>query len=373
MAHLRTVLTRLIAAPEQGKLRGLLLFPLTLISFFYGYVLKARIVLYRLGIYKTHALPCKVVSVGNITLGGTGKTPFVFLLAGMIRARGLRAAVLSRGYGGEFRGALGLVSDREKVLMNARQAGDEPYLLAEKLPGTPVIIGKERRVSGRCAVDRFGAEVVLLDDGFQHLALRRDLDLLLLDSSCPFGNGKVFPRGVLREPLDQFGRADAIILTKAGGGVRINNLEKEISDLAAGIPIFRVDYSPAVIRVLGTETLLPPETLKGRKILAFAGIARPESFERTLLDLGATIAGFEAFPDHYEYRPKDLARVWERASRSGAEAMVTTEKDLVRLMGSAPFSGRPVPLWALSVRHVFQGGDQSRFEKFLWERLGLTP
>ncbi|HEX9156806.1 MAG TPA: tetraacyldisaccharide 4'-kinase, partial [Syntrophales bacterium] len=225
--------------------------------------MKARIFLYRAGVYKTHSLPCKVVSVGNITLGGTGKTPFVALLAEMIRARGLRAVILSRGYGGKFQGPHGLVSDGERVLMNAHLAGDEPYLLAEKLTGTPVVIGKERRASGRWAAERFRAEVVLLDDGFQHLALRRDLNLLLIDSSCPFGNGKVFPRGVLREPLDQARRADAIILTKAGGGASIKNLEKEISDLAGGAPVFRVDYRPGAVRVLGAENLLPPEILRG--------------------------------------------------------------------------------------------------------------
>ncbi len=369
MPHLRTVLTRLIAAPAGGKLRGVLLFPLTVISFFYGRAVKTRVLLYRAGICKTHTLPCKVVSVGNITLGGTGKTPFVILLAEMIRDQGLRAAVLSRGYGGIFQGDAGLVSDGERLLMNAREAGDEPYLLAEKLRGTPVLVGKKRRITGRWAVDRFGVEVVLLDDGFQHLPLRRDLNLLLVDSSLPFGNGKLFPRGVLREPLDQIGRADAIILTKAGGGVSIGNLEKEISNLAAAAPVFRVDYSPAAVRVPGAETLLPPEILRGKKILAFAGIARPESLERTLLDLGAAIVGYEIFPDHHEYRPKDLARVRERASRTEAEALVTTEKDLVRLMPFAPFSGLPV--WALSVRHVFQGEDRPRFEKFLRERLVL--
>ncbi|MGA2954532.1 MAG: tetraacyldisaccharide 4'-kinase [Thermodesulfobacteriota bacterium] len=370
MTSLKILVNRLICTPEESKLQQVLLAPLGLLSFFYGWVLKARVFLYRRGIYKTHSLPCKVISVGNITLGGTGKTPFVSLLAEMVWKRGYRTAVLSRGYQGKFEGPYGIVSDGERVLMDAAQAGDEPYLLAEKLKGVPVIVGRERWVAGQFAVDQFQTEVAILDDGFQHLSLRRDLNLLLVDSSCPFGNQKLFPRGVLREPLNQISRADAIILTKAKIDDNIKILKKKFSSLGLKIPIFRVDYKPGEVRVVGVEKSFPPESLSGRKVLAFSGIARPESFEKTLLELKTEIASFEIFPDHHKYRVENMNRLQDQASRSEVEAIVTTEKDLVRLKNLIPVS---FPLWTLSVGHVFQGEDQYLFEAFLWERLGLKP
>jgi tetraacyldisaccharide 4'-kinase len=370
MTSLKIFLNRLIRTPEESKLQEVLLAPLSLLSFFYGWVLKARVFLYRQGTYKIHSLPCKVISVGNITLGGTGKTPFVNLLAEMVRKRGYRTAILSRGYKGKFQGPYGIVSDGERVLMDAAHAGDEPYLLAEKLRGVPVIVGRERWVTGQVAVGRFRTEVAILDDGFQHLSLKRDLNLLLIDSSCPFGNQKLFPRGVLREPLSQVSRADAIVLTKAKLDANIEVLKRKFSKLGVRVPVFRVDYKPGEVRVLGAERSLPPASLSGKKVLAFSGIAQPESFEKTLLDLGARIALLEIFPDHHEYRVEDMSRLQDQASRSGVEAMVTTEKDWVRLKNFNPGS---FPLWILSVGHVFQGEDQPLFEAFLWERLGLKP
>ena len=226
MTNLKIFLNRLIRNPEESRLQQVLLAPLGLLSFFYGWVLEARLFLFRRGIYKTHSLPCKVISVGNLTLGGTGKTPFVRLIAEMVRDRGYRTAILSRGYKGKFQGPHEIVSDGERVFMDAAKAGDEPCLLAEKLRGIPIIVGRERWVSGQFAVDRFRTEVAILDDGFQHLSLKRDLNLLLIDSASPFGNGKLFPRGVLREPLDQIARADAITLTKTRSDDNIKILKK---------------------------------------------------------------------------------------------------------------------------------------------------
>jgi tetraacyldisaccharide 4'-kinase len=325
--------------------------------------------LYHRGIFKAHSLPCKVISVGNITLGGTGKTPFVGLLAEMIRGRGLRTVILSRGYRGKFQGPHGVVSDGERVCMDAAQSGDEPFLLAQKLEGVPVIVGRERWVSGQWAADRFQTEVVILDDGFQHLSLKRNLNLLLIDSSCPFGNGKIFPRGILREPLDQISRADAVILTKTDANGNILKLNKKISDLAGRIPVFRASYEATEIRTGEARERLPLEKLQGRKVLAFSGIAQPDSFRKTLSDLKAEIGGFEIFPDHYEYERQDMDRLQDLASLRGAEALVTTEKDLVRLKNLAP---GPLPLWAISVRHIFREEDRPRFESFLWGRLGLN-
>jgi len=345
-----------------------MLAPLSLLSFFYGWAVSARVFLYARRILKTHCLSCKVVSIGNITLGGTGKTPFVCLLAEMIRAGGYRVAILSRGYKGKFQGTYGLVSDGEQILMNWQQAGDEPYLLAKKLKGVPVVVGKKRWLSGKYATEHLRAEVVILDDGFQHLPLKRNLNLVLIDSSSPFGNGYLFPRGVLREPLKQIRRADAIILTKVGQSDNIIKLKENLANIPDGHPIFQVGYAPTGIGVWGEKTPLPPEYLKGKRVLAFSGVAKPESFWQSLSSLGAKIVGTEIFPDHHRYEQKDMERLWRKGGALEVEALITTEKDLVRMEA---FASGFIPLWVLSIGHVFMGNDRPRFEKFLFSRLGF--
>ena len=367
MTHFNKFFNNLISSQKESRLRKVVLFPLGLLSFFYGWAVSARIFLYARGIFSTHSLPCKVVSVGNITLGGTGKTPFVCLLSEMIQSKGFRVAILSRGYKGNFKDPFALVTDGERILMGAREAGDEPYLLAEKLRGVPVIVGKERWLSGKYAVERFQTEVVILDDGFQHLPLKRDLNLLLIDSSSPFGNGYVFPRGVLREPLKELCRADALLLTKVHDCANIKNLKENLKKKLVAYPIFETDYTPGEVRIAGSLRALPSGHLKGKKILAFSGLARPESFQKTLLGLEAKIVGVEAFPDHHGYVQEDVEKLWQRAAKLNAEALVTTEKDMVRLKDC---SMGPLPLWVLSIQHVFEGDHQSRFEEFLFSRLG---
>ena len=367
---MKIFLHRLISNPKERLLHKILLVPLSFLAILYGWVIKTRIFFYQKGIYRTHSLSCKVISVGNITMGGTGKTPFVILLAGMIRDKGYRTAVLSRGYKGEYAGPYGVVSDGENTLLDAVQAGDEPHLLAQKLRGVPIVVGKERWVSGRFVLEQFKPQVIILDDGFQHLALKRDLDILLLDSRHPFGNGRLFPRGELREPLSQMGRADALILTKAEEGDNINNVRKRLMISAKKIPLFQVRYEPREVRVWGEEKGQACSILKGRRVLAFAGLAQPSSFQRTLSGLGAEILKFEVFPDHHPYSAGNLDRLSREALRAGAEAMITTEKDMARIRF---FSSPPLPLWTLAVGHEFQGNDGSLFAEFLFRRLELEP
>jgi len=357
----------LINSRKESRLGRIVLFPLCLLSFFYGWVVSARTFFYARGIFSTHSLPCKVVSVGNITLGGTGKTPFVCLLSEMIQSRGFRVAVLSRGYKGNFKDPFALVTDGERILMGAREAGDEPYLLAEKLRGVPVIVGRERWLSGKYAVERFQTEVVILDDGFQHLPLERDLNLLLIDSASPFGNGYLFPRGSLREPLKALGRADAVILTKVDECANIKNLKENLKKRLAEHPIFEAEYTPGEVRAGENLQVFSPDYLKGKKVLAFSGLARPESFQKTLLGLEARIVGAEAFPDHHWFVQKDVEELWQRGAKLNADALVTTEKDMVRLKDCTM---GPLPLFVLSIRHVFKEDDQPRFEEFIFSRLG---
>ncbi len=335
-------------------------------------LINARLLLYRLGIFRTTSLPCKVVSVGNITLGGTGKTPFTCLLAEAIRAGGYRVAVLSRGYKGNFQTPFGLVSDGERVLMNAAEAGDEPYLLGRTLAGVPVVVGRKRAGSGRFAVERFHPDVILLDDGFQHVALKRDLNLLLIDSNAQFGNRYLFPRGVLREPLPQLSRADAFILTKTGQSSSIKNLLVDLRKWGEGRPVFQVTYAPRELLAAGGQARLPAASLAGKKILAFCGIARPDSFREMLADLKAQIAAMEIFPDHYAYGLRDRERLFLEARELRADALVTTEKDMARWEILGPGEA-PAPVWALSIRHVFREEEErGLFETFLFSRLGLS-
>jgi tetraacyldisaccharide 4'-kinase len=360
----------ILAQKEESNVRKAALAPLELLSFFYGLALKIRIFLFDHRVFQVRTLPCKVVSVGNITLGGTGKTPFVCLLAEMFHKKGYATAVLSRGYRGTFRKPTGVVSDGQKILMSPQEAGDEPFLLAETLTGVPVLVGKERGRSGQYAVDRFHSQVLILDDGFQHLGVKRDLNLLLIDSISPFGNGYLFPRGSLREPVEEVSRADAIVLTKGGNFDNIKKLKRKFQAALSGLPVFRVEYRPGTIRVAGDNQNLSIESLHGRRILAFAGIAKPDSFRRTLLGLNARIACFEPFPDHHAYRSRDIERLWEKGKDLEVEAIVTTEKDAVRLRNVPRHS---IPLWILTIRHEFLENDGERFEEFFWKYFISPP
>jgi len=369
MLYFNKLLNNLIYTQKESLLRKIILAPLGILSFFYGWGNSLRIYLYDRKVFPTRSLPGKVVSVGNITLGGTGKTPFVILIAEMLRAKDFRVAILSRGYKGNFPESFRLVSDGKHTFMEASQAGDEPYLLAEKLNGIPVIVGQNRWRSGQYAIEHFQSEILILDDGFQHLPLKRDLNLLLIDSSSPFGNGHLFPRGILRESPSQLRRADAIILTKAGQYDNFKILKQKLAKVPEEIPIFQVEYSPGEIRMLEKETSFPPEYLNGKKVLAFCGIAKPISFQQTLLNLNAQIAEFAIFPDHHQYRPKEWEKLYQKAKNLRVDALVTTEKDLVRCQG---LEQGIIPLWGVSIQHVFLGNDLPRFEEFLFSRLSLA-
>jgi len=357
----------LIAEKKEGKLRKIFLFPLCLLSFFYGLLVRMRVWFFAQGIFRSYPLPCKVISVGNITLGGTGKTPLASFLAEFIKKKGLRVAILSRGYKGEFSGLYGVVSDGEETFMDARQAGDEPYLLSMKLKGIPIIIGKKRRISGQFAIEKFKSQVIILDDGFQHLSVKRDLNLLLLDARVPFGNGHLFPRGILREPLSQLKRADAVILTKTDQCDNIIKLKENLSSWTLDRPIFEMNYAAVGIRVLKEKNVLPIAVLRNKKIWAFTGIGNPESFHKTITNLESQVLGFVSFPDHYWFKPEDIQGLMGEGEEKGAEALVTTEKDAVRL---ADLTTGRIPLWIVCIKPDFINGEQKKFEEFLSVKLG---
>jgi tetraacyldisaccharide 4'-kinase len=303
---------------------------LALLSFGYGALIRLRNAGYALKILRTHRLPCRVLCVGNLTVGGTGKTPTVIALAAALTAAGSRVCVLLRGYRREGCG-VAVVSDGAQLLRGWREAGDEAVLLARSLPGVPVVVGGDRVAAGRLAVDQFRPEVILLDDGFQHRRLRRDADLVLLDAMDPFGGGWLLPRGRLREPVSSLGRAHAILVTRADQAGDLARLRRRVGSLVPRTPVGLAVYRPCRLLDLPSRQERPLEELRGKRVFAMSGIANPQGFQQTLVQAGAQVAGSLAFADHHVFTPEDDARVVREARAVSAEWIVTTEKDAVRL------------------------------------------
>jgi tetraacyldisaccharide 4'-kinase len=322
-------------------------------------------------------LPVPVISVGNLTAGGTGKTPMVLNLAGELRRLGLRPAVVSRGYRGGAERDGGVVGDGERILLAANQAGDEPRLLAERLSGVPVVVGADRFSAGMTAISQFSPDLVLLDDGFQHRRLARDLDLVLLDARRPLGNGHLLPRGPLREPVPALKRAHALILTRSDRGVsplpRAPGMEE--------IPVFRTVHRPALRKIIPagnaiadglpvapTDGSIGAAFENGRRAFVFSGLADNADVLRTVATLGARPAGAMGFADHHAFSEADRESIFQAARECGANLLVTTEKDAVRLPGGATF---PLDLAVVGVDIDFDT-DENRFLDFLTRKLERT-
>jgi tetraacyldisaccharide 4'-kinase len=320
-----------------------LLSPLYLLSLPYGWGMKARASCYAKGLFKTRRLPCPVISVGNITVGGTGKTPLVMALAKGLTERGMTVAILSRGYK-RSKASGSVVSDGRTLLLSPEASGDEPYLLAQNLPGIPVLVGRDRFTQGERAIEELGAQCLLLDDGFQHLRLHRDLNIVLVDSQTGFGGGYLLPRGILREPLDHLRRAHLAILTKVEHREDCSSLEARVRKIHPSVSIFHSSYEPAaLVGPKGEEEGVG--LFRGKQVLAFSGIARPESFTLDLRKLGMVIVKEKTFPDHYRYTMEDL--LWIDKESRDVDGVVTTEKDMVKL---PDLSVCQLPIWALRIR-----------------------
>jgi len=328
----------------------------------YGAGLEAYLAGERLGLRRRAWLPVPVISVGNLSVGGTGKTPMTQFLCRRLRASGERVAVLSRGHGGEGH-TIRLVSDADgHVLLSAAQAGDEPHLLALTLPGVPVLVGKDRRQSGREALRRFGLDALILDDGFQFWQLGRDLDIVLLDARRPFGNGFALPRGLLREPKRHLRRAGLVVATRAGGlglGERAA-LAAQVHALAPAAPLFFADHRAAGLVPAAdlSAPLRPPSDLRGRRVFAVSAIAQPLSFVETLeREVGAEVVGRLTWDDHHKISPADAQAALAAAAEAGADALVMTEKDAVKWPVTAE-AGR-LPVYALRVEMALE--DEAGF------------
>jgi tetraacyldisaccharide 4'-kinase len=275
-------------------------------------------------------LPAFVISIGNLAVGGTGKTPFALWLADHLKRRGLRVAVLSRGYG-RSDDKVAQVPRSGGTLALVRQYGDEPVLMARKLEGVPVWVGRDRFQAGLAAVQVSHAQVLILDDGFQHLALERNLDLVLLDARHPFGNGSVLPRGPLREPVSHLQRASAFVLTRADDPVRAGATRRLLEEAFPGKPVFACRHRLAEPAAGLGRFRLPFERLIPGPAGAFSGIAKPEAFFEALRRQGITLSRQWAFPDHHVYRGEDFDEILGTVRRDHLRWLITTEKDAVRL------------------------------------------
>ena len=362
---------RLVRAWRDGRL-GVLSLALAPVAWVYRAGLAVRAAAYARGLVASGRLPCPVVSVGNLTLGGTGKTPTVEMVARWLADEGRRVTIVSRGYGRRPGAPIELVSDGGAPRLSAERAGDEPLLLARRLRGVGVVVGADRLAAGRWAVHHLRPDVVLLDDGFQQRRLLKDVEIVCLDARAPWGRGGLFPRGTLREPPSALARAHLIVLTGAAAGVDPNAALAEVRRRVGSVPHLVADYAVDGLEDLESGALRPAAELRGRAVLAFAGIAAPERLRDTLAAQGALVRELIGFPDHHGYDSRDIDMVLRRARAVGADLLVTTEKDAVRLGPPGPAGGRlgsevawprgaSLPLWAVRVHlQPISGADDWR-------------
>ena len=379
--------TRDLASLQQKFLATPLRFLLTPLSWLYAASVQLRNILYTHGVLKARRLPCRVISVGNIIVGGTGKTPAVIAIAKHLQREGRRVAILLRGYKRRVREKVTIVSDGEKVRASSIESGDEAYMMAKHLRNIPILVGKCRYLAAQVALERFKVDVLLLDDGFQHQQLARDVDILTIPATHPFGNPeKLLPAGTLREPLTALRRADLILLTHADTPNTSALIKKLVKPLAPNTPISESIHQPTHVyplavsnqrdssqqeAVVSRENLLtegsrkPMETdshfsdieeLKGKRILAVCGIGDPDAFVTTLIRCAVASVKLLAFPDHYVYTETDKQLISTAFQEAAADLIATTQKDEQKL---AHFVDKwNLPIVVLAVALVITEGDE---------------
>ncbi len=381
--NLRTYFIYLIHSKESdGFFMTLIMGLFYVFSLVYEQLVNMKLLCYKTGILGKEKLNCYVISLGNITVGGTGKTPTAQRLARDIRDMGYKVVILNRGYRSKWHGEIGIVSDGKNLHMDAAEAGDEAYMLAKHLPNVPVLIGAERAVTGKYAIEHFGAEVAILDDGYQHWQLIRDMDILLVDAVNVFGNGHLLPRGTLRESMSHISRADVCLITKvdqaeAGAGEYIR---ETVHKYNANAKIVESIHQPRCFIPLAEWFIdlasegVSVESISGKQIMAVSAIGNPASFEQTLRDLGAEILESIRYPDHHEYTVREMHDVLEQADALGAESIVITEKDAVKIPADFAKSNWNIPIFVICVEVKFQAGAdefQNELRRRLSERLGI--
>ncbi len=368
LERLESHLVKLIQSPgddldRTGAERALLGF-LKFCSYLFAAAVGVRYFLYKTGVLRRFPLGVQVVSIGNITAGGTGKTPVTEIFARTLASEGRKVAILSRGYRRKeapwwkrlFTDVVEpplVVSDGRRVLLDSETGGDEPYMLASNLPGVAVVVDRNRVKAGRYAIKRLGCNTLVLDDGFQYQRLKHSTEVVLVDSTNPFGNGNMLPRGILREPVRHLKRADIIFLTKCRGDTSaIKELIRKYNRTAE---IVECNHEPKVLKDVWSREEYPLSFLKGKTLCTLSGIASPKGFENSLRAMGAKVVWCDRYADHHRYASSEVLYALNRTADMGADALVTTEKDAVRF---PRFETSPVKCLYLRIAiEILAGGD----------------
>lgn len=333
-------LLKVISKQTRGKRASCLRALLRGLSVIFYILVQLRLWLHKHRIIRARTLGCQVISVGNVTVGGTGKTPIVETFARSLTEKGRKVAILSRGYKSrktplwekilkKEERLPRVVSDGERLLLNSDLAGDEPYMLASNLPEVAVLVDKDRVKAGKYAIRKLGCDTLVLDDGFQYLKVENRLDIVLVDYTNPFGYGNVLPRGLLREPARNIKRAGFIFITKCPpeGAPELKEKLREFNPTAE---ISECRHTSKYLQNVYTRERLDLHALRGKKVSAISGIAVPESFEKGLRNLGAEIVHNARYADHHRYTQQEIIETINQAVAAGAEMILTTEKDAVR-------------------------------------------
>lgn len=332
-------------------------------SLIYGAVSSARLKAYRLGLLSTSKLPAPVISVGNMTTGGTGKTPLVEWICRKLANDGKRVCILTRGYGRANPKSQVVVSNGTEILADEREAGDEPFLLAQSLLGLAAVVCNPNRIAaGRWAIENLATDVFVLDDGFQHLRLARDLNIVTIDATDAWGGGRLLPQGRLREPLRSLARADCVVITRVDQANDLDSLRTKLAEFGGSLPTFTSRMVISGLDTLdGAPTVSPLQPLA-----AFCGIGNPESFFSHLLGAGYTPAFARAFPDHHQYKQTDVDALSREAKAHGAAGLITTAKDAIKLR-TLDFE---IPCYVQKIEISI--GDEDRFLELIRTRIALA-
>ena len=349
---------------QSGGVR-LLLALLWCLSKVFQVVVSLRYLLYAIGVLRRFPLGCQVISIGNVTAGGTGKTPVTEIFARELAKAGRKVAILSRGYRRKeapwwqrmFKNVIEkpvVVSDGRQILVDAATGGDEPYMLAANLPGVCVLVDRNRVKSGRYAISRYGCDTLILDDGFQYQRLRHSHEVVLVDSTNPIGNGHMLPRGILREPAKHLARADVVFITKCSGDQSdVRSLVRRYNPRAE---IIECRHAPRLLKDVWSREELPLEWLKGKTLTTLSGIAVPQGFEDSLRKLGARVIWCERYADHHRYDASEIIFALNKTADLHADALITTEKDAVRF---PRLEKTPVPCYYLRVDIEIMSGAEN--------------
>ncbi len=317
------------------------------LSLFYHIALFIRSFFYKINFLKTRSLPCKVISIGNITAGGSGKTPTVEYLSRLLQSKGKKVGIISRGYRRNSKKTL-IVTDGKTKPKTWENFGDEPYLLSQKLDNVPIIVGKSRYEAGIKMIETFNPEIIIMDDGFQHISLSRDLDIVLVNSKDTKDTHRLIPVGMLREPVSNLSRADLVILTKKNIHKPSDYLINIVENLKCPTINNKIELDDRLINIKGESYALDIINLKN--VYIFSALGDHEGFEKIIKNTGAIIIGHDKYPDHYVYTLSDLKNIEENANKNGTNFIITTEKDILKIK---EYNSK-VSLYAVRMKMVYE-------------------